>query len=190
MVAIMRQPFVALSVVTTLLAFNRYTLAQRVDCPLPDVSVLETLLESLFRSSDSPFTPTIRINGSVTYVCLQSGMFKDTYRGMSFVARYQCNGSQNCPSNSVEVSQFDISCTSLGTWTTAVSGTSEFSFTRDPVANLTTPLRTDCGLCINPLLLEAIGEDVESDEVTHCVGMYQQYPIDLDLLCEKINSEC
>ena len=186
----MWQRFVALSVVTTLLAFNRYTLAQRVDCPLPDVSVLETLLGSLFRESDSPSTPTVRIDGNVTYVCLHSGMFKDTYRGMSFVARYQCNGSQNCPSNSVEESQFDLSCTSLGTWTTAVSGTSEFSFTRDPVANMTTPLRTDCRLCINPRLLEEIGEDVESDEATHCVGMYQQYPIDLDLLCEKINSEC
>ena len=156
-----------------LLAFNQYTLAQRVDCPLPDVSVLETLIASLFPTSDSPSIPTIRIDVNVTYVCLQSGMFKDTYRGMSFLARYECSGSMNCLSNVVEESQFDLSCTSRGEWTTDIEGSSEFSFTRDPVANLTTPLRTDCSFCINPLLLEAIDSPLVSDEATHCVGMYQ-----------------
>ena len=178
----MRRHFVALSLVTMLLAFSQYILAQRVDCPLPDVSVLETLMASLIPTSDSPSIPTIRIDGKVTYVCLQSGMFKDTYRGMSFLARYECSGSRNCLSNVVEKSQFDLSCTSRGEWTTDIEGSSYFSFTRDPVANLTTPLRTDCSFCINPLLLEAIESPLVSDNATHCVGMYQQYPVDLDCI--------
>ena len=42
--------------------------------------------------------------------------------------------------------------------------------------------------CINPLLLEAIESPLVSDNATHCVGMYHQCPIELDLLCEKINN--
>ena len=167
----------ALSLVTMLLAFNQYILAQQTDCPLPDVNVLETQIAYLFARSDIPSIPTIRIDGNVTYVCLQSGMFKDTYRGMSFLARYECSGSRYCPSNVVETSQFDLSCASWGAWTTDVLGNLEFSdssFTRDPVADWTTTLRTDCSFCINPLLLEGIGSPIVSDEATHCVGMYQQ----------------
>ena len=191
MIANMRKHLVALRVhVVVLLSFNQYTtLAHRVDCPLPDVSVLEALMVQ----SLTPFVesvPTIRIN-NVTYVCLQSGMFKDTYRGMSFLAEYECTGSPNCPS---ERSQFVFSCTSQGTWSTSIegiSGSEDFSFIPNPVADFTTPLRTDCSICICPGLLKEISSPAVSDEATHCVGMYQQLSHSpVDLLCEKINSEC
>ena len=56
-----------------------------------------------------------------------------------------------------------------GMWISQVLGSSEFVFTENPVANLTTPLRTDCSFCVNPELLRALASPVVSDELNHCV---------------------
>ena len=167
----MQQHLVALRVyvVAMLLGFNQYTSAHRVDCPLPDVSVLETLMAQSIGGS----APAVRIDGNVTYVCLQSGMLKDTYRGMSFLARYQCTGSEYCPSERAE-SQFVFSCTSQGTWSTSIEvfpGSEDFSFIPNPVADFTTPLRTNCSICIDSGLLLEYSSPAVSDEATNCVGM-------------------
>ena len=166
----MRQPFFALIVVATvLLGSIRYARAQD-DCTLPDVSTLRSLIANTFVSADSPTVPTIQIIGNVTYVCQMSGMFRDMYRGISLLARYECTGSPLCPSDVVEKSQFDFSCGSGGMWISQVLGSSEFVFTENPVANLTTPLRTDCSLCVNPAQLRAVASPLVWDAINHCVG--------------------
>ena len=152
-----------------LFVFIRYGRTQNF-CPLPDTRTIEENIVSVFTFGDSPATPSIRIIGEVQYVCLALGMFQDTYRGISVLAEYECTGSSACPSTTAETSQFELSCRS-GVWRAQVLGTPEFVFTRIPVANSTTPLRTDCSICVSPELLAFTTLPLESDASTHCVGM-------------------
>ena len=152
-----------------LFVFIRYGRTQDF-CPLPGTRTIEENVVTVFMTGDSPATPSIRIIGEVRYVCLALGLFQDTYRGISVLAEYECTGSAECPSTTAETSQFELSCRN-GMWRAQVLGTTELVFTRTPVANSTTPLRTDCSFCVSPELLAAAFGDTEFDASTHCVGM-------------------
>ena len=63
----MRQPFLALIVVATvLLGSSRYACAQINDCTLPDVSTLRSLIANQFVPADSPIVPTVLRKWHVT----------------------------------------------------------------------------------------------------------------------------
>lgn len=119
--------------------------SQVEDCTdFPSDSALESLISNTFSQSDSS-TPTITVV-EVNYVCLSSGIFRGTYSGFSAVVLYECTDSQ-CPNSNV--SQFDFSCHN-GEWMNDVLGTSENARTDVADANLTSPNRTDCSICLSP----------------------------------------
>ena len=170
----MRQLFVALSVFAVVLASARNAAAQTDDCSLPDTSTIERLIADAFLTADNPTPATIRIV-NISYVCQMSGMFRDTYRGISLLAKYECGGSGSCPVEGVvEKSQFDFSCLN-GVWIAQVVGSADFLFTRTPNSTFDTPLRTDCSLCISPRQLESLESPLVSDDLTHCVGKHHLF---------------
>ena len=170
----MRQLFVALSVFAVVLVSARNAAAQTDDCSFPDTSTIEGLIADVFLTADNPTPASITIV-NISYVCQMSGMFRDTYRGISLLAKYECGGSGNCPVEGVvEKSQFDFSCLN-GVWIAQVQGSADFIFTRTPNSTFDTPLRTDCSFCINPLQLELQGSSLMSDELTHCVGKHHLF---------------
>ena len=111
----------------------------------------------------------------MSYVCQTSGMFRDTYRGISLLAKYECSGSGSCPVEGVvEKSQFDFSC-SNGLWIAQIAGSADYIFTQTPTSTFDTPLRTDCSFCISPLELDSLGSPLVSDELTHCLGKHHLF---------------
>lgn len=126
-----------------------------------------------FKSGENPTAPNVTIL-DLNFVCLSSGMFRDTFNGISLVARYECVG--RCPDGNtpgdVFLSQFDFSCGLDDTWIADVRGTSEFSRRDEADATLTTPNRTDCGFCFSPDHPQAGLPQVvpRYDNITHCVG--------------------
>ena len=159
---------IVLILVTLLLC--PYAFAQDGVCrDLPTNSILEGLMSGTYASSDDPTTPDISII-ELNYVCLVSGEFRDTFSTFSVVALYNCTGVQCDP---VVQSQYEFTCDD-DVWVGTVLGTREFSRTSPANVSMTTPNRTDCGLCISPshpslptdpsvLLLY--------DPITHCFGM-------------------
>ena len=121
-----------------------------------------------FKSDDNPTPPNITIL-ELNYVCFSSGMFRGTYRGISFVSSYECVGAR-CPS-SPALSQFDFSCSDDGMWIRDVLGTSEFSRQTVADATLTTPNRTDCSFCVSPTHPQVPSFVQRLDNTTHCVGI-------------------
>ena len=168
----MRQLFVALSVFAVVLASAGNAAAQTDDCSLPDTSTIEGLIADALLTADNLTPPTIRIV-NMSYVCQTSGLFRDTYRGISLLAKYECGGSGSCPVEGV-VAQFDFSCTK-DIWVAQVIQSADFIFTRTPNSTFDTPLRTDCAYCISPRQLESLGSSVVSDELTHCVGKHHLF---------------
>ena len=151
-----------------------HAVAQTDDCSLPDTSTIERLIAEAFLTADYPTPATIRIV-NMSYVCQMSGMFRDTYRGISLLVKYECSGSGSCPVEGVvEKSQFDFSCPN-GAWIAQVEGTVDFIITQTPNSTFDTPLRTECSFCINPLQLESFASPLVSDELTHCLGKHHLF---------------
>lgn len=87
-------------------------------------------------------------------VCLGSGDFNNTYRYASLVVRYIQAGGER-------IDQFTMFCDDVNMWR-GVEIRLEFL-----LADLTTPLRTDCQECVDPSI--AIEQrTVRYDNVTHC----------------------
>ena len=84
-------------------------------------------------------------------VCLRSGQTRDTYSGVSVVVSYTCTGDPTeCTGNPI-LSQFDFECvTNPVRWAPSVDGSASNIITTPPDGNLSTILRTDCGVCISP----------------------------------------
>ena len=170
----MRHSFAVLSsVAIVLLVSSQYAHAQTFgDCrSLPDAAALEELIRLTFRVGDSPPSGLVINVQDFNYVCLVSGMFRGTYRKLSVVVSYDCTGSTLCPSAS-PVSQFDFTCNSAEMWDDEVLGTSEFSRTDVANADLTTPNRTNCSICISPNHPSQPGIPLPYDMITHCIGTY------------------
>ena len=173
----MWRSFAALSLAAlALLVSSQYAQSQLDSCPtLPDPTVLEKLIRNNIAGSEGGRPPaslavTVR---KLNYVCLVSGVFRDTYRKLSVVVSYDCSGSILCPSAS-PVSQFDFTCNSEGMWEDDIFGTSDFSRRDVADASLTTPNRTNCSFCIapnHPVLGFLAGITRPYDETTHCIGM-------------------
>ena len=168
----MRSSFVILNLVAiVLLVSSQSVLAQFGDCPtLPDATTLESLIRDTFAGGSNPTNPRPPnvVVRDFNYVCLVSGMFRDTYRKLSVVVSYACSGSA-CPS-ALPLSQFDFTCNSEGAWEGEVS---DIDFSRRDVADadLITPNRTNCSFCVAPNHSLVVNISLPYDMTTHCIGM-------------------
>ncbi len=76
-------------------------------------------------------------------VCLAQGTVRDTYRSLSLIAEYRDAGG------TVATIQLHLQCVG-GTWSTRNFGSSSAAASTPTNGTLTTTLRTDCFLCLNP----------------------------------------
>ncbi len=116
------------------------------------------LLADMLRVSagDTDSNPSVQIR-EVNVVCLVQGTVRDTYRSVSLVVRYLR------ASDSMEViAQMEYQCMS-GVWEFQGSAV----VTDDPLANFTTPVETDCILCI---VQSAAPPLAVVTEVEHCLS--------------------
>ena len=131
----------------------------QVDCPPFNVSALGAtdmltpggLIGYAFvsRIGDPTVPVSVQVHDS-NIVCLRSGRTRDTYRGVSVVVRYSCTGPLSECTGNPTLSQFEFECATGPTWTASVDGSASNIITTPPNGTLSTPLRTDCGVCISP----------------------------------------
>ena len=132
----------------------------QVDCPPFNVSELGAtdmrpqggLIGDAFaaRSGDQALPVSVQVHNS-NIVCLSSGRTRDTYSGVSVVVNYTCTGTvPECTTGNPILSQFDFGCVDGPRWAASVSGSASNIITTPPDGSLSTPLRTDCAVCVSP----------------------------------------
>ena len=128
----------------------------QVDCPAFNVSDLGAtdmltrggLIGAALSAVRLPVS--VQVHDS-NIVCLRSGQTRDTYIGVSVVVNYTCTGAPSeCTGNPI-LSQFEFECVANPVrWAPSVDGSAANIITTPPDGNLSTTLRTDCGLCVSP----------------------------------------
>ena len=118
-------------------------------------------------TSQPPARPLVQVLG-YNIVCQTTGMQRDTFRFVSVVVNYTCDGSPwtYCDGTPL-LSQFEFECGSGNAWIAGVGGSVSNIFTRISDGDLSTPLRTDCGVCISPL---RSGFGLITNNSNHCGG--------------------
>ena len=97
-----------------------------------------------------PARPLVQVFG-YNIVCQTTGMQRNTFRYVSVVANYTCDGiSWNFCNSTPLLSQFEFGCGTGNEWVATVDGSTGGIFTEISDGDLSTPLRTDCGVCISP----------------------------------------
>ena len=163
-----------------------YFARAQVDCPPFNISELGAtdmltqggLIGDAFAaaSGDPSIAASVQVHGS-RIVCLTSGQTRDTYRGVSVVVNYTCTGAPSeCTGNPI-LSQFEFECAAGPRWTASVGGSASNIITTPPNGTLSTPLRTDCGVCISPA---RSGFATITNNEQHCGCEYSQ-----DLACSQ-----
>ena len=141
----------------SVLSFAR---AQQVDCQPFTEDLLGTtgepsttgLIGDAFvaGSLGDPVPVNVQVYAS-RIVCLRSGRTRDTYSGVSVVANYTCTGPPPECIGSPTLSQFEFECVANPVrWAATVDGSATNIITTPPTGNLSTALRTDCGVCVSP----------------------------------------
>ena len=133
----------------------------QVDCPAFNVSELGAtdmltqggLVGAALATvrGDPSNSVSVQVHGS-NIVCLRSGRTRDRYSGVSVVVNYNCTGAPTeCTGNPI-LSQFEFECVAGNPvrWAASVDGSASNIITTPPDGNLSTTLRTDCGVCISP----------------------------------------
>ncbi len=135
------------------------------DCPMVETSDLGSttgtsntglLAASLLSIAADNAAPSVQLLEFNT-VCLTQGSRSGFYSFTSIVARYRNSD------NTEATVQVDYQCTA-NEWSQTILGSSGV-VTTSPAANLTTPLRNDCGACTSP-------STFPSDAINHCIGNY------------------
>ena len=140
----------------SVLSFAR---AQQVDCQLFTEDLLGTtgepsttglIRDALLAGFEEPVLVNVQVYAS-RIVCLRSGRTRDTYSGVSVVANYTCTGSPSECTGNPTLSQFEFECVANPVrWAATVDGSATNIITTPPTGNLSTALRTDCGVCVSP----------------------------------------
>ena len=150
-------------------------------CPLIQESELGTtstngLISDAYQavSGDSAEPPRVQLF-NYAIVCLQASSMRNTYSSTSVIASYTCMGSQDVCNGTMLLSQFEFGCTDgdgdVGLeWSPSVSGSAANIITTPPAGNLSTPLRSDCGICISPA---RNGFELISNNPQHCARKRQ-----------------
>ena len=119
-----------------------------------------------------PARPLVQVLG-YNIVCQTTGMQRDTFRSVSVVANYTCDGISWPFCNSMPLlSQFEFGCGTGDEWVAAVDGSAEGIFTEISDGDLSTPLRTDCGVCIGPVRTTFSSI---TNNTNHCGGNLSAY---------------
>ena len=131
----------------------------QVDCPMFNVSELGAtdmltqgglIGNALAAVSGDPSLVSVQVHNS-SIVCLRSGRTRDTYSMVSVIVNYTCTGAPSVCTGNPTLSQFEFECvTGLVSWAASVGGSASNIITTPPNGTLSTPLRTDCGVCISP----------------------------------------
>ena len=130
----------------------------QVDCPqfnetelgATDMSSETGLIEDAFQAvrGDSS-SVSVQVHDS-NVVCLRSGGTRDTYGIVSVIVRYSCTGAPSECTGTPILSQFEFECVAGPRWAPSVGGSAANIITTPPSGSLSTPLRTDCGVCVSP----------------------------------------
>ena len=113
-----------------------------------------------------PARPLVQVLG-YNIVCQMTGMQSDTFHFVS-VVNYTCAGiSWAFCDGTPLLSQFEFECGSGNAWIAGFSSSTNGIFTEMSDGNLSTPLRTDCGVCISPL---RSGFGLITNNPNHCGG--------------------
>ena len=118
----------------------------------------------VLQPGDDPQLPNVQLFVS-NIVCLATGPTRERYRSVSLIANFSCSGAA-CNNNNVawQVAQFHFECIQ-GAWSASLQGSTDFLRTDSPVGTLSTALRRDCSLCIDPMQLP----QQLVDQSTHCL---------------------
>ena len=150
--------FIAVSLILiSVLSFAR---AQFADCPplsetdLGAMNALSTtgLVGAAFQAvSGNPSPVNVQVHDS-RIVCLSSGRTRDMFSGVSVVVNYTCTGAPSECTGDPILSQFEFECVANpDRWNPSADSSSVADIiTTPPNGTLSTPLRTDCIVCISP----------------------------------------
>ena len=145
----------------------------QVDCPpfnVSELGAMDTLTsgglieDAIAAVSGDPSALSVQVHNS-NIVCLRNGRTRDTYSGVSVVANYTCTGAPSECTGNPTLSQFEFECVTGPTWAASVGGSASSIITTPPNGTLSTPLRTDCGVCISPA---RSGFDTITNNEQHC----------------------
>ncbi len=126
--------------------------AVRGDCPMLQESELGDtnavtaagLMAEALSFATGEARPTVQLL-QYNILCLAQGTGRDTYRSLSLIAEYYRESG-----DTVDIKQLHLQCVG-GNWSTVNFGTRSTAISTPTNSTLTTTLRTDCFLCLNPL---------------------------------------
>ena len=130
----------------------------QIDCPMFNVNELGAtdmltqgglIGNAIAAVSGDPSPVSVQVHNS-NIVCLRNGRTRDMYSMVSVIVNYTCTGAPSECTGNPTLSQFEFECVTGPTWTASVSGSASNIITTPPNGTLSTPLRTDCGVCISP----------------------------------------
>ena len=101
------------------------------------------------QSGDNPSPPSVLLFG-YNIVCLSAGGTRGTYRSVSVVANFSCTGTPSECNGDPLLSQFEFGCTD-SQWRSNIGGSAENIRTTPADGTLSTPVRTNCSICISPV---------------------------------------
>jgi len=138
--------------------FFVYLSCARGQCPLiqgselgrNDAASTEGLISEAFvvQSGDNPTRPSVLLFG-YNIVCLATGGTRGTYSFVSVVANFSCTGPQSECNGEPLLSQIEFGCPA-SQWSPNIEGSTDNIRTTPADGNLSTPVRTDCAICISP----------------------------------------
>ena len=149
-----------ISVSLILISVLSFARAQFADCPplsetdLEAMNALSTtgLVGAAFQAvSGNPSPVNVQVHDS-RIVCLSSGRTRDMFSGVSVVVNYTCTGAPSECTGDPILSQFEFECVANpDRWNPSADSSSVADIiTTPPNGTLSTPLRTDCIVCISP----------------------------------------
>ena len=147
------------------------------DCPLlqeselgnsQNASMAGLIADALVTTvGQPPARPLVQVLG-YNIVCQATGMQRNTFRSVSVVVNYTCDGVSWAFCDGMPLlSQFEFGCGNGNAWIAGLGGTADNIFTEMSDGDLSTPLRTDCGVCISPL---RSGFGSITNNSNHCGG--------------------
>ena len=124
--------------------------------PTTALSSTGLLASTIGATAGEASNPNIQIL-EINTVCLAQGAVRDRYRSSSVVVRYRRENVGEV------IAQVEYQCAN-GVWDSGSSPVVNIN----PTATLTTPLRSDCIICISPVLAQT----VSVTDTEHCAGMF------------------
>ena len=148
---------------------NQCPLIQGSELGRMDTASTDGLISEAFtvQSGDNDPRPDVLLF-DFSVVCLASGSTRETYRFVSVVASYLCNGGQSECNGTMLLSQFEFGCVDIGSgpeWRPNIQGSADNIRTTPADGTLSTTVRTDCSICVSPIRIGSANNN------NHCSRM-------------------